>query len=110
MLVLGQIIYRMTNATAILTNLSYSLLSIEQKNTMPPSTKMSFMVCSAEELDAMLAARYPEQNTKDILSKTNKELEKLAKECAAEQKKMKMEKKFKIDLNDVPGMSPILRS
>lgn len=102
----------MTNATAILTNLSYSLLSIDAKNTMPPSKKMSFMVCSADELDAMLAARYPEQNTKDILSKTNKELEKLAKECAAEQKEMetKRKEKFEIDLNDVPGMSPILKS
>ena len=102
----------MTNAIAILTNLSYSLLSIDAKNTMPPSKKMSFMVCSADELDAMLAARYPKQNTKDILSKTNKELEKLAKECAAEKKKMvtKIEEKFEIDLNDVPGMSPILKS
>ena len=73
---------------------------------------MSFELCSTEELDAMLADRYPEQNTKDILSKTNKELEKLAKECDAEKKKMetKREEKLEFDLDDVPEMSPILRS
>ncbi len=73
---------------------------------------MSFKPCSFEKLDAMLAARHPEQNTKDILLKTNKELEKLAKECAADLKKMetKRENRLEIDLNDVPEMSPILKS
>ena len=79
---------------------------------MPPSKKMPFKLCSSEKLDAMLAARHPEQNTKDVLSKTKKELEKVAKECAADLKKMetKRENRFEIDLSDVPEMSPIKKS